>query len=1325
MRRRFFAFALALTLTPSLLHAGDWPTYRGDNSRTAASKESLQFPLATDWTYTPPARPRMSWSGPTGRTIEGKVLRDRVNYDDAFHVAVVDGRVYFGSSADHQVHCRELKTGKPIWSFTTGGPVRLAPTVSNGQVFFGSDDGRAYCLNAGDGKLVWKLRAGPSDEWLLARGEMVCRWPVRTGVLVDDGVAYFGAGIFPHDDVFVYAVDAKSGRVIWKRDNISESDAGRNDLSPQGYLLVNKTTLFVPSGRSLPAAIDRKTGRSMFKATGSWRGNAGGVVGGTKALLADDQLLSGGAHHFVTINQKTGKMGFGYFQGKEMAIDGDSAYVATGTVIAKINRAEYAAASRDRQKWEQTIKSLARRLRGKTKNAKLMRAKVAELKQKIKESALTGVKWSRKSGLEDAILIAGKTVFAGGKDKVAAFDAKTGKDVWSMKVEGGVRGLAVSNGRLLTSTTTGKIYCFAHKAGGQRPIKAGGSHPAGSNNARVADPYPKDAWTAKYAKAAEQIIKQTGVKTGFCLVVGADDGRLAYEIAKRSDLKIYGIEPDAKKVRNARDQLQKTGYYGHRIAIHQADLNDIPYSNYFANLIVSDTQLRTGKPFGDPKRIVRHLKPVGGVLCLGGVNALTKTDSSNLATWLKKTQLDDAGKLSVGSNWVTLTRGKLPGAGNWSHLYGDSGNTASTDDVRVTGGLGVLWFGDPGPGEMVNRHDGAVGPLAVNGKLFVQGDQKVMAYDAYNGQFLWEFGNKEALRTGVFQNYNPGNLVAGEDSLFVMVKNRCVELDAQTGKVRAIHGLPKDKSNGKHQWGFVAYNDGILYGTATVRTDLKGRARRRGRRTADATDAVFAIDTKTGKHLWTYQGKSISHRTVAFGPNRAYFVDATLTPEQRDEFLQQDKSKLKGLKGAAKKKAEAELKRKDLRRAVAINARTGKVEWSKPIDVTDCSNIGTGGGELTLMYKNNVLVFCGANANGHYWRQFMSGEFKQRRLLALSAVEGKKMWSRDANYRHRPIIVEDKIIAEPWGFDLYTGEQKMRPHPLTGKKVPWSIIRPGHHCGMLTGSPNMLMFRSGYTGFYDLKSDSGTRHFAGHRLGCWINAIPANGLVMIPEASAGCVCLFSIAATITMEPRKARRPWTIYSAIGKQTPVQHMHLNLGAPGDRKDARGTVWLAYPRPNPHKTTGLDLKLNFKETKLAANRGGYTSQSERSLKVATKETPWVYNSTARSITSWTFPLLGKKDKPGVYTVKLHFAELDDKMTAGKRVFDVKVQGKTVLKDVDVAKLAGGIKKGITREIKGIKVKESLKLELVPKSNGGKSSPILNGVEIIRTDQTIDANQ
>jgi hypothetical protein len=88
----------------------------------------------------------------------------------------------------------------------------------------------------------------------------------------------------------------------------------------------------------------------------------------------------------------------------------------------------------------------------------------------------------------------------------------------------------------------------------------------------------------------------------------------------------------------------------------------------------------------------------------------------------------------------------------------------------------------------------------------------------------------------------------------------------------------------------------------------------------------------------------------------------------------------------------------------------------------------------------------------------------------------------------------------------------------------------------------MMFFRSGFIGYFDLYADSGTRHFAGQRLGCWINAIPGNGLVMIPEASAGCVCQFSIASTVVLEPKSQNKSWGIFSAVGATTPVKRIGI---------------------------------------------------------------------------------------------------------------------------------------------------------------------------------------
>ncbi|HUQ70262.1 MAG TPA: PQQ-binding-like beta-propeller repeat protein, partial [Planctomycetaceae bacterium] len=737
-------------------------------------------------------------------------------------------------------------------------------------------------------------------------------------------------------------------------------------------------------------------------------------------------------------------------------------------------------------------------------------------------------------------------------------------------VIGEARGLAVADSCLLVSTDAGAIYNF----GPMGPVAE-----ATVLKDTEADQFPVDAQSETYRTAATAILQQTGIKAGYCLVVGSEEGRLAYELAQRSDLKIYCVEPDGDKVARSRRRLSAAGLYGHRVVVQQQDLGDLPYSNYFADLIVSDTVFLNGKATVALKAIERHLKPHGGVICLGRPASAGSLVPDLVAGWTKSSDLGDQLAFRSADGWAMFTRGGLPGAGNWSHQYGNPGNTAVANDKRIQGDLGVLWYGDPGPGEMVNRHEGAVGPLSVNGRLFVQGETTIKAYDAYNGRHLWTHDNPKAVRSGVYQNQNPGNLAAGDDSLFHFIADKCYQVDMATGEIKRVHELPAGKNDGTHEWGYVAIQNGTLFGTATIRKELEAALRRRGKLTADATDGLFAIDIATGKHLWSYQGKSISHHTIAHGPDRVFFIDSSITSEQREELLRKDKSELARLTGKEQELAEERAKAADVRLTVALNAKTGEKLWEQAVDVTDCSDIGIGGGKLTMLYANDTLVLCGANANGHYWKQFVAGDFARRRMVALSAYDGFKLWAKDANYRHRPIIIGKQLLAEPWMFDLTTGEQQTRPHPITGEPVPWSIMRTGHHCGMLTGCDSgMIMFRSGYTGFFDLNADEGVRHFSGHRLGCWINAIAANGLIMIPEASAGCVCQFSIASTIVLEPREIRRPWTIYSAVGAQTPVKHLAINLGAPGDRKDSLGNIWFSYPRHKAYQETSLDVKLDL---------------------------------------------------------------------------------------------------------------------------------------------------
>ena len=211
--------------------------------------------------------------------------------------------------------------------------------------------------------------------------------------------------------------------------------------------------------------------------------------------------------------------------------------------------------------------------------------------------------------------------------------------------------------------------------------------------------------------------------------------------------------------------------------------------------------------------------------------------------------------------------------------------------------------------------------------------------------------------------------------------------------------------------------------------------------------------------------------------------------------------------------------------------------------------------------------------------------------------------------------------------------------------------------------------------------------------------------------------MFSIASTIVLEPREPRRPWALYSGVGATTPVKQMTLNFGAPGDRRDASGRLWLAYPRPtpNPGKETGLDLKLQF-DTKFLPGGGFFTNDGDAS-ESSSSELAWIVSSGARGATRWSIPLLGKDDPPATYTVRLVFS-LADGDKPGQRVFDVHVQGQLVCENLDVAAEAGAEAKFLLRELEDISVSKDLVIDVIQKNNNSTQTQmsILSGLEVER---------
>ena len=85
----------------------------------------------------------------------------------------------------------------------------------------------------------------------------------------------------------------------------------------------------------------------------------------------------------------------------------------------------------------------------------------------------------------------------------------------------------------------------------------------------------------------------------------------------------------------------------------------------------------------------------------------------------------------------------------------------------------------------------------------------------------------------------------------------------------------------------------------------------------------------------------------------------------------------------------------------------------------------------------------------------------------------------------------------------------------------------GGGCGAISASSNKLYYRAGHPTEFDLESKKQERITRSTRPGCWINMIPANGLLLVPEGSSGCICSFPVQASMAYgseAPSPARTP---------------------------------------------------------------------------------------------------------------------------------------------------------------------------------------------------------
>lgn len=1118
-----FGTIVSICETVQPVAGGDWPQWRYDAGHTAASPDSLPATLNLHWTCQYAPRQQV-WDDPLNQ--------DMMQYDRLYEPVVAKDRMFLSFNDSDKVVALNVQDGTELWAFYADGPVRFPPVIFEDSVLFVSDDGYLYCVAAADGALRWRFLGGPSERKVLGNRRVICSWPARGGPAVVDNTVYFAASIWPFMGTFIYALDARTGQIQWRNESTGDEYQKQPHaapafagVAPQGQLTVAGDLLLVPGGRSLPAGFDRQSGTLKFFNFGA-KGQGGCFV----AADARRAFVHTRVNGTMALTLPAGSDA--KFQVNEPVLAGDVLYAAA----------------------EATTKPTARgpRITAYDQQNKLL--------------------WEVDADGRGDLIAAGDRLYAAGGKAISAIDLPRGdapaRVAWTRSVDGEVCRLVAAASRLFAVTLDGRILAF-----GEDRVE-----PQKRAFPQVAPP------SADVAPEVAQLIETVGAREGYVLWFGLDDERLLAAVAASSELHIVGVDPDAQKIDRLRRRIDQIGWYGKRIALETGTLDTYLAPPYLANVIIVGRSLAPS--LRDAKRLARvfeSVRPYGGKLWIQTGGAAGDLGPADLAT----AELTQA-EVATLDGAVVLTRpGPLPGAGQWTHAYGDIGNTVKSDDQWVKLPLGLLWFGGSSHDDVLPRHGHGPSPQVLGGRLFIEGVNCLSARDVYTGRLLWrrEFENlgtydvyydESYADTPLDVSYNqlhlPGanqrgtNFVVTEDGVYLAIGSQCLLLDAATGRTVREFVMPPDADGKSPEWGYIGVYGDLLLGGAGF-GDFEQRygysyvpAARRGRAWApdhSASRGLVAFDRHRGDVAWRLDAQySFLHNGIVAGGGRIYLLDKL--PQRVEEVYRR-----RGVDAPAA-------------RLLTIEATTGAPLWKRDENV-----FGTW---LSYSQPRDLLVQAGSAASDRSLDEAKQG------LTVHRAADGAVVWSNPTLTYAGPCILHgDTLITNTTSykenegaFSLLDGSPITVPDPVTGQQVPWRFTRT-YGCNTAIACEHLLTFRSGAAGFYDLTNHGGTGNFGGFKSGCTSNLIAADGVLNAPDYTRTCQCAYQNQASLALIHMPDNEVWTT-GLFGRppagepRSRVRRIGINFGAPGDRLADNGTWWVNYP---PDDGASPDVPLTLDDT------------------------------------------------------------------------------------------------------------------------------------------------
>lgn len=751
------------------LSAADWPMWGGNPSRSGVTEDALPEELHLNWVLNL-RQPEPAWHS----------NQPRVQFDLGYEPVVSDGKLFIGSMVSDRMTAYDTKTGRELWRFYTEGPVRLAPVVQKDKVLFACDDGYLYCLNASDGNLIWKFFGGPFDKKVIGNDRLTSIYPARGAPVVYEETVYFASSVWPFMGIFIHALDVDTGELVWTNSGTGSMYIPQQHdrpafagVAPQGYLVATENWLMVAGGQTVPLMLERQTGK--FSHVNLYSRQMGTKGGGGYSVRATDE-------YFVTNVDL-----FRNSDGKFLSKIGNPVITQNG--FLGLDEDSVMHMHDQKMKIEKSIDRKGREVVNAELNER-WNAQVYPLLERIHFKAGSRIYCSGKKGLVGALEEPSES---------GAYDVN-----WEAHVNGSVFSMIPGDDRLFVSTDTGSIYCFAEN----EPTGAG---------PLVINEVNSTPEKIEPSQEIKNLLEENKITRGYAIVLGTDNKSIPETLLTNERVNVVCLESDDKKVNKERRRLDEADIYGERVSLLTGDLFEIELPPYLAHILISENPVQAGFDNGSrfTEKIFYSLRPYGGVACL----KLTEEQHSAFQKSVKEAGLQNAViKRSENKQWSYLVReGALPGSDNWTHQYGNPGNTVVTKDQLVKAPMGLLWFGGLSNEKVLPRHGHGPNPQVAGGRLFIEGRNMLRSVDVYNGTLVWEREFLDIGKNYDYTSHEPGagaigsNYASLDDSVYLIQGNTCFRLDPETGEMLGKFLIPPDPGTTENpNWGCLSVYDDVL-----------------------------------------------------------------------------------------------------------------------------------------------------------------------------------------------------------------------------------------------------------------------------------------------------------------------------------------------------------------------------------------------------------------------------------------------------------------------------------------------------------------------------------